>query len=262
MSVLPKVSIVMPAYNAESTIAEAIKSVLRQTWPHWELLIVVDAATDRTLEVARQWANQDRRVKVFNCEVNRGVSGARNIALDQAQGRYVAFLDSDDLWFAHKLEAQVSYMESEGVDLCYGSYVRFDERGPMNVVVPASSTTFEQLTRSNVIGNLTGIVRRNRVADLRFRPIGHEDYLYWLSALRVIDVGCRLPDREPIGWYRVRQSSLSANKLRSLRWQWHIYRNELNLPLFKSAILSLHYAQEAIRKRVPVTAPPRDYRGE
>ncbi len=247
----PLVSIIMPAYNAANSLDAAICSVLAQTWPHWELLVVVDAATDDTLKIARHWAARDARIQVFSRTVNGGAAQSRNVALQHAHGDYIAFLDSDDLWLPHKLAAQLDYMRSHQVDICYAAYQRFDARGLRNIVVPPACTTYKTLLRGNVIANLTSMARRDAVAGIRFRPVGHEDYLYWLSVLKASGAVARcLPDRAPVARYRVQSLSLSGNKVRALRWQWHIYRQELRLPRLYSTWLMLHYGLRAIGKRL------------
>lgn len=245
----PLVSIVMPAYNAARTLAASLESAVAQTWPHWELLLVVDAATDDTLTIAERFAARDARIKVLACQTNQGVSKSRNLALEQAKGDYLAFLDSDDLWLPTKLAQQVAFMEATGTELCYTAYIRFNEQGPLNLVVPPEQVSYEQLLQSNVIANLTGIVKRQVVQDLRFKSIGHEDYLFWLMALKRIDCGRRLPTASPMARYRVQPESRSSKKVRNLHWQWHIYRNELGLPVLKSSWLMMHYVINALRKR-------------
>lgn len=254
MPEFPLVSIVMPAYNAAGTLAASVESAMAQTWPHWELLLVVDAATDDTLAIAEHLAARDARIKVLACQTNQGVSKARNLALEQAKGDYLAFLDSDDLWLPTKLAEQVAFMKETGTELCYTAYLRFNEHGPLNLVVPPGQVSYEQLLQSNVIANLTGIIKRSAVQDLRFKNIGHEDYLFWLSALQRIPIGRRLPTVSPMARYRVQAESRSSKKVRNLQWQWHIYRNELGLPVLKSAWLMMHYVTKALRKRSPSAA--------
>uniref|UniRef100_UPI00372D1CF0 glycosyltransferase family 2 protein n=1 Tax=Alcaligenes faecalis TaxID=511 RepID=UPI00372D1CF0 len=246
----PLVSIVMPAYNAAPTLAESLESAIAQTWPHWELWVIVDAATDDTLAIANRFAERDARIKVLACQSNQGASKARNLALERVKGDYLAFLDSDDLWVPTKLAEQLAFMEATGTELCYTAYLRFNERGPLNLVVPPAQVSYERLLRGNVIANLTGIVKRQVVQDLRFKSIGHEDYLFWLSALRRVSVGRRLPTTSPMARYRVQAESLSSKKVRNLHWQWHIYRNELGVSTLKSAWLMMHYVTRAVRKRL------------
>lgn len=246
----PLISIVMPAYNAEATISEAIQSVQNQTWQNWELLVAVDAATDSTLNIVNQHAQRDERIIVLQNPSNQGVAVSRNHALSEAQGDYVAFLDSDDLWWPDKLAKQVAFMQQSHTDLCYGAYRRFNDSGVLNTVTPPAQVDYSELLKSNVIPNLTGIVKRELLADLKFKKVGHEDFLFWLCVLQRTPYARRIPDTTPIADYRVQNHSLSSNKIRNLRWQWHIYRHELRLPVIRSLGLVLQYAVRAALKRI------------
>ena len=108
------VSIVMPSYNSAHFIEEAIQSVLSQSYITWELLIVDDCSIDNSVEIIKQWTQKDKRIHLFSLEKNVGAAAARNIALENAQGRYIAFLDSDDVWEPEKLQKQVEYMIING----------------------------------------------------------------------------------------------------------------------------------------------------
>lgn len=248
-NVQPLVSIIMPAYNAEATLEESIKSVLAQTLQDWELIIAVDAATDGTLAIALGWQNKDSRIRVIFEEVNQGVAGIRNLAMAQASGKYIAFLDSDDLWLPEKLSMQLSFMSESGARVCYSAYRRFDKQGPLNIVMPPDRVDYPRLLRGNVIGNLTGVVERSLVDGIWFERVGHEDYLFWLKVLARSGVAYRVPGNAPIAEYRVAENSLSANKVRNMRWQWHIYRKELELPLAQSLYFMASYVILAFYKR-------------
>lgn len=248
----PLVSIVMPAYNAASTIEQSIQSVLNQTWQQWELLIVADAPTDNTVAIAQKWSAQDTRITVLPNASNMGVAASRNRALQHAQGAYIAFLDSDDLWLPNKLETQIAFMQQEDVGLSYSTYLRFNEKGPINVVIPPAQVDYDTLLKSNVIPNLTSMVRSDLLADLSFKRIGHEDFLFWLSVLKRTRHAYRVPHEGPLAHYRVHEQSLSSNKSRNLKWQWHIYRHELGLPPWRSAYFMGNYAIRALLKRIPL----------
>ncbi|MCD0504148.1 glycosyltransferase family 2 protein [Bordetella petrii] len=246
----PGVSIVMPAYNARRFIGAAIESVLAQTCPDWELIIVDDASTDDTAEVVRAYQRRDARIRYEKSVPNQGVAAARNRALDLARGRYVAFLDSDDLWEPAKLAQQMAFMDQTGTDISFASYLRIDEDGRerSRVQVPARVRYTDMLT-SNHIGNLTGIFRRARLADLRFEPVRHEDYLFWLHAIERVGQARATPSDAPLARYRTSAGSLSGNKLRAAGWQWTIYRHVLGLSVPRSACLFVCYAVNALRKR-------------
>lgn len=244
-----QVSIVMPAYNAQATIAASIESVLAQTWQDWVLIIVIDAATDQTAAIVRDYASRDSRLRVIELTQNQGAAAARNHALDAAQGEFIAFLDTDDLWHADKLATQIAFMRDSGAAMSYAPYTRFDSSGPLNVVVPPQSVNYRELLKGNVIPNLTAMVTRLAVGTRRFERAGHEDYLFWLAVLQGVERAWRLPSPAPVADYRVHAGSLSGNKLRVLSWQWRIYRHWLGLSLPYSAYLMAHYAYRALRKR-------------
>lgn len=245
----PLVSVIMPAWNAAATLAEAVASVRAQSMSEWELLLVVDAATDDTLQIAQENARADARVRVWSNEVNLGVAATRNRALEQARGRYVAFLDADDRWHPDKLAQQCRSMRQTGCPVSYTTYRRFGAQGPLNLVVPPPIASFTGLLRGNVIGMSTGMLQGELARSLRFQPIGHEDYLFWLQAMRRGGVARRVPGAQPLAEYRVHAGSLSGNLWRNAGWQWAIYRRHLGLPLLRSAGLMGHYAWRALAKR-------------
>lgn len=246
---VPLVSIVMPAYDAVSTLDDSIESVRAQICPDWELLLVVDAATDGTLSKAQSWAARDNRIIVIENPENLGAAASRNRALDVAKGEYITFLDSDDLWPADKLSEQVAYMQATGAQLTYTAYQRFSGDHYMNVVVPPPAITFDEMLKGSVIAIMTGMMHRDVVKDVRFQDIGHEDYLFWLDALRRVPGGYRLPTSAPMAFYRLQPHSRSANIRRNFGWQWAIYRRSLGLPLWRSIWFMGHYACRALAKR-------------
>lgn len=244
------VSIIMPAYNSQNTLDEAVKSVLNQTIDDWELLIIVDAATDLTEQMARSWAKKDARIKVFVNQRNQGVAKSRNVGLEQAKGDYLAFLDSDDRWLPGKLKQQLEFMEEMNVQVSYGAYRRFADHELLNVVNPPAQVSYRQLLMGNVIGNLTGMVSRELVKDLRFLPQGHEDYIFWLQVVRRSKFAHLVPSDGPIAEYRVQKTSLSSNKTKNLLWQWRIYRGNIGLSFFYSCFYMGCYIFLAIQKRI------------
>src|SRR5579864_1915413 len=123
------VSIVMPTHNSQGSLGESVQSVLAQTYGDWELLIVDDASQDSTLALARQFASNDPRIRVLPLEQNVGVADARNHGISAARGQYLAFLDSDDLWLPHKLQAQIDFMRSSGAGFSFAQYRRIDRDG-------------------------------------------------------------------------------------------------------------------------------------
>lgn len=244
------ISIVMPAYRAEQTLDVAIQSVRAQTWANWELLVVVDGSGDATLEKARAWEHMDPRVRVFHHEKNLGVAASRNHALEEARGGYVTFLDSDDWLMPEKLSIQAGFMRKHSAPLSYTAYQRWGNQGLINTVVPPATVTYDRMLKGSVIAIMTGMLHRDLAKQVRFREIGHEDFLFWLQALRQIPCGYRIPTAEPMAVYRIQESSRSANLARNAGWQWNIYRRELSLPLVRSCGLMGGYVRQALAKRL------------
>lgn len=239
----------MPAYNAEKTIARSIESVLAQTLTAFELIVVDDVSTDGTREIVSAYAQRDPRIRLVPQAANGGVAAARNAGLDKATGEYIAFLDSDDGWHPRKLELQIAQMRERRAQVSYASYRRVSEDGRLlSTVNPPAQLTHADMLRSNFIGNLTGAYARS-LGLLRFQRIGHEDYVFWLRAIRLAGSAIRIEHDEPLAWYLVREGSVSANKWRAARWQWRIYRDVERLSLPHALFCMVQYAWFALAKR-------------
>jgi len=249
MSAQPLVSIVMPAYNVERTMEQSIQSALAQTWPHWELLLVVDCkSADSTRSIAEAHAGRDPRIQLISDLPRGGCVFNRNHAIKQARGDFIAFLDSDDLWLPEKLEKQVAFMQQSSCDLSYTGYAQMDWQGtPLpHVIRPPARLTYDDLLRDNLLGCLTAMIRRARFPDIEFVEFLHEDYILWLRLLRETTAQ-GLP--EPLAVYRVAASSRSGNKVRAAWKRWCILRDFEKLPLHRALPLFAHYAVTALKKR-------------
>lgn len=242
------VSVVMPAYNAERYIARSIASVLEQTYRQLELVVIDDHSTDGTLALADAVARTDSRVRVVRLPCNGGVAAARNAGISAARGDYIAFLDSDDWWHPAKLDRQVALLKG-GARISYACYQRVAEDGTvLATVTPPAAVSHADMLKSNHIGNLTGIYDR-RLGDLSFRRIGHEDYVFWLEMVRRAGRAHRVEDTQPLAGYLVRKGSVSSDKLKAMRWQWHIYRQVEKLGIAAAGVYLLHYLWHAVGKR-------------
>lgn len=248
---MPLVSIVMPVFNAERFLEESLASVLAQSFFDWELIAIDDCSTDRSASILDSTAKQDGRVRLFKSAMNSGPGASRNIGLQAATGKYLAFLDSDDTWHPDKLAVQVSYMEQSKTIFSYMSYQRVTERGDMaSLVTPPARVDRTGLLDGNVIGLLTAMYEQSHARDLRFTSDGHEDYLFWLSVLDKIKEATLVPTAEPLAYYRIRQHSRSSHKLHAAKWQWAIYRQHLGLGPVASMKHFLQYAYKALKKRL------------
>lgn len=223
----PLLSVVMPAWNAERFVAEAIDSVRAQTVPDWELLAVNDGSTDGTAAILADCQCRDPRIRVLGGTENRGVAHARNLGLDNARGDLIAFLDSDDVWHPAKTARQVAFMLCEQADISYTGYRRVPEGGGSEQLarVPPE-VTYRTMLRRNWIPFSTAMVSRSTCGAHRMRPLRNaQDFAYWLALLR--DGSRRAVGLDqPLVGYRVRSNSVSANKLQSARHVWRIFREE------------------------------------
>lgn len=227
------VSIIMPSYNTGSFISETIQSVMAQTYARWELLIVDDCSNDETDEIVAQYS--DKRIKYFKNEKNVGAAVSRNRALREAQGRWIAFLDSDDLWMPEKLERQISYMESNGIHFSYTNYVEIDENSkPLGVSV-SGPRKISRIGMFNYCwpGCLTVMYDRDIVGDIQIEDIRkNNDYAIWLKVCRKAD--CYLVNEE-LAMYRKRTGSISDHSYKSLiRWHYKLYREAEHENIIKS----------------------------
>ncbi|SAI51808.1 glycosyl transferase family protein [Bordetella ansorpii] len=239
-------SVVMPAYNSAATLADSIDSVLAQTHGNFELIVVDDCSRDETPRILAEYCRRDARIVAIRQPQNGGVALARNAAIEAARGRYLAFLDSDDLWLPRKLEVQARYF-AEGHAVLHASYIRFGH-GREQVVQARSTATFRDLLHGNFIGNLTGAYDVEKVGKIYQDRIAHEDYKMWLDVLRAAGSITGIP--EVLGRYRVAAQSLSGNKLKSAIWTWRLYRRHLHLGVFEAATCFVSYAWRATRKRM------------
>jgi glycosyltransferase involved in cell wall biosynthesis len=241
----PVFSVIMPAYNAEATLGEAIESVLSQTYEDFELLVVDDCSADKTKNIIEFYKNDLRLRSIFLSE-NLGVAGARNKAIKEAKGRYIAFLDADDVWLSEKLELQKAVLDT-GCLVVFSSYRRFGKDGDKAVVAANPIVKYSDMLRGNCIGNLTGVYDCFLLGKVYQKKIGHEDYLMWLEVLR--RAGEAKGIEEVLAKYRVSSNSVSANKFKSSLWVWAIYREHLGLNILSSIKFFSYYAVSNILRR-------------
>jgi teichuronic acid biosynthesis glycosyltransferase TuaG len=236
------VSIIMPVHNGAQFVAEAIASVRAQTRGDWELLVVDDCSSDETALIAGQHAAQDARVRMLRTAANVGSSAARNLGLAHRGGRYVAFLDADDLWLPEKLEKQLEFMWRCNASFSFTAYRKFGPDGAGGVIHARDSTSWRDMLKGNRVGCSTVVLDTHAHPRIAF-PIGlgrQEDYALWLSLLRPGAVARGLD--EPLAMYRIHASSKSARKLPSILAQWRVYRDYERLPRLLAAWYLGHYA--------------------
>ncbi|MDD3229867.1 MAG: glycosyltransferase family 2 protein [Oscillospiraceae bacterium] len=245
------VSIIMPAYNTAPYIVEAIDSVKAQTYQNWELLITEDCSTDDTQAILRKVALTDDRIKVFYNKQNSGAATSRNHSLEKALGRYIAFLDADDLWLPGKLEQQLAFMQSNNIAMCYTSYETVEADGAYrNTVHVPSETDYtgflkRPLTCSHTIMFDLKFVDKSLLVMPNIKR--GQDGATWCQVLKSGISGYGLDC--VLAKNRKHADSLSANKITAVKRAWYSLRKVEKLSLPKSAYYFVFYAFNAVKKR-------------
>ena len=244
------VSVIMPSYNASRFIAESINSVLLQTYVHWELLIVDDCSKDNSVEVIQKFADIDSRVKLFQLKENVGAAAARNIAIEHAQGRYIAFLDSDDVWNENKLRIQLSFMEQNSYAFTFSDYYVMEEDGRKtgNIVRVPASLTYHQYLRNTIIGCLTVIIDKKQIGDFKMPLIkSSHDMALWLLIMKRGFMAYGL--KEVLAGYRLVSTSNTAKKWKAAKDVWKVYRKIEGVSVVYAAYCFCGYVLHAVLKR-------------
>lgn len=224
----PLVSVIMPTYNCAAYIEETIESVLSQTLIDWEIQIVDDCSTDNTSAVLQPYFKKYPNIHYYCLPQNEGPAVARTEAIKRASGKYIAFLDSDDLWFPDKLEKQISFMEKTGAAFSCTAYAQMDADGnPLyTALYPPEQTDYKRCIRlSNPIGNLTVMYNQQKLGKFTIPlPIRkRNDFALWLQILKKTSYCYGL--QEVLGIYRMgRKESVSSERLKLMKYHWQLYR--------------------------------------
>lgn len=250
-----KVSIIMPAWNSEKYIKEAIKSVQDQTYLNWELIVVDDCSSDRTVEIVNEISEKDIRVKIFKQKVNGGAAKARNRSLEETSGRFIAYLDADDKWKPNKIEKQVQFMKLHKCGFSCTSYEVINNEGK------SLDKEVHMLPVVDYVGFLTnnllqtvGIMVDTDLVDKRYLLMPdirrRQDAATWLQILKAGYKCYGISD--VLAEYRRTENSLSSNKLKAVKGVWNLYRDIEHLPLMFSCYCFIRYAILAVWKRIYV----------
>ena len=219
------VSILIPTYNTEKFIRSTIESVQNQTYTNWEMILVDDASTDKTVSIIEEFAQKDSRIKLFKLPENRGNGFARNAALEKATGKYIAYLDADDLWFREKLEKQIQFLKANNLHFTFSFYDSIDEEGnDLNRRVESPNPlTYKQLFFCNYVGNLTAIYDADYFVKIILETSQkRQDWRIWLMILKQIKTAKPVP--ESLAFYRIRKDSVSSSKFKLIKHNFGVYR--------------------------------------
>lgn len=236
------VSILMPTFNAEKFIKVAIESVQKQTYENWEMILVDDASKDETVKIIADFAQKDSRIKLFQLETNSGNGFARNKALEKASGKYIAFLDADDLWLSTKLEKQIQFLKANNLPFTFSFYDCIDDNGNnlnRRVQTPIP-LTYKQLFFCNYVGNLTAIYDADFFGKIKLESSQkRQDWRLWLTILKQIKTAEAVP--ESLAFYRIRKDSISSSKFKLIKHNFGVYREFHGCNFVFSVLLMMRF---------------------
>jgi teichuronic acid biosynthesis glycosyltransferase TuaG len=242
------VSVIMPAYNSEKYIRESIESVISQDYKNWELVIVDDCSKDGTKRIVKEYMKKDTRIKLIELKKNLGVANARNTAIRESKGKYIAFLDSDDLWHRCKLSKQISFMRENKYTFTFSNYELISDEGKLldKKINAPNKVNYKRVLKGNPIGCLTVVIDRENIGKIHMPSIRHEDYATWLEILRNNVIAHNVG--ECLALYRKTNKSLSSNKFKAIVWTWNIYRKNQKLNLIRSTHSMFWYVINTLKK--------------
>ena len=246
------VSIITASFNSEKYISKTIESIINQSYTNWELLITDDYSTDNTIEIIESYKKKDSRIKIFKLEKNSGAAVARNNSINNSKGKYLAFLDSDDLWESNKLHEQVFFMKDNNIYFSFTAYMIIDDNGnstgkTVDLSQKGSFSYKDMLAKKATLGCSTVLLVKKTFEGLLSMPLLRtgQDYAFWLKLLKNTNQDAHIL---PIALtlYRINPNSISRNKFKKAKRQWAIYRNNENLNLVKSSYYFCFYTFRAI----------------
>ena len=248
------ISIIVPVYNVEKFIRETMDSVLAQTYPHWELLLVEDGSSDASASVIEGYMEEkrERRIRLIRQPFNQGAARARNRGVKEAFGRYIAYLDADDLWMPEKLERELSFMKEKDAAFAFTGYEFADENGvgTGKIVRVPETLCFKQALSNTTIFTTTVMFDTEKIPKelLEMPEIKSEDTALWWKVLRQGYTAYGLD--ENLVKYRRAGRSLSSNKVEAIRRIWNLYRNVAGLSVAESVWHFCFWAVRAVWRRL------------
>jgi teichuronic acid biosynthesis glycosyltransferase TuaG len=245
---MPRCSVVMTVYNAEKYLKQTIESVLSQTEKDFELIIVDDCSTDSSERIVKNYLD-DKRIRYFKNENNLKVSKTRNFGVSKATSKYVAFIDSDDVWFEQKLEKQLEFMEKNNAKICYSAYGFIEDDGKQldKIFNIPEKVNFKKLLKQNVITPSASIFEKSLLEKYPFYADAvHEDFVAFLQMLKNEKIEA-YGINEPLLFYRLTNNSKSRNKLKAMKMTYKTYR-EVGLNIFQIMYVFPCYVLNGLKK--------------
>ncbi|RLZ12734.1 glycosyltransferase family 2 protein [Faecalibacter macacae] len=241
------ISIITPCYNSEKFIQETYYSIYHQSYTNWEWIIVDDNSTDDSVKIIKEF--NDKRIILIRNKSNKGAAFSRNVALRQAKGRFITFIDSDDLWEKEFLEKSLNFLNDNNEELVYSSYKRVDESlNPiLDDFIAEDYINSKRILFNCPIPMLTSMYDSKRIGKVYFPEVElREDHAMWIELLKKIKFA--RANKESLGIYRMRANSVSRNKLDIAHKQFNLYYNHLNMNLIKSLYYTFNWGINGLKK--------------
>ena len=247
---MTSVDIILPTYNCEKYIEEAINSIVDQSFENWKLIIVDDGSTDSTLQLIEKYL-KDKRINLKKLEQNKGQGFCRNLALKYSSSKYVAFIDADDIWNKDKLKKQIKLMDNENLDFTYTDFISFKEidgvkKFNKKITLP-EKFTYDLFVKNTSICTSSMIAKREKINLAKFLNITScEDYFFKCELLRNCNFAKKLG--ENLTLYRISKNSLQSSKFKSLYWVWYTNKKYNKMNILNNILSVLSISVNSIKK--------------
>ena len=248
-----KVDIILPNYNSEKFLSETVNSILNQTFKNWKLIIVDDNSNIKNKNLLKKYS-KNSKIKIILLNKNKGPGFCRNIAMKNSKSDYLAFIDSDDIWYKNKLLNQLSFMLKHNYEFTYTNFLTFKKNdnsssgyGAVNKIVLPKKFTFSTFIKNTSLCTSTMIIKKKLVKNIKFTNTKIcEDYFFKCKILKKVKYAYCLS--KTLTKYRIRHDSLQSNRLNNFYWIWHINKNYNKFNFFENLISILHISFNSIKK--------------
>ena len=248
---MEKVDIIMAVYNCEKYVKEAITSVKKQSYTNWDLIIIDDKSTDKTLDMIKDTIIEvKQKVKIIKLKEHKGVAKARNIGIEESKNQYIAFLDADDIWDKEKLKKQIQFMKINSYNFTYTRFYYKKGKREKTVGIFPKSLNYKQALKNTFILTSTVMINTKEISKelIKMPDVKSEDTATWWHILKDNNIAYGI--NEELAKYRIHNKSLSFNKFKSLKRTWQLYRKQEKINIIKSTYYFINYIFRATIKRI------------
>ncbi len=244
MKKIPEVSVILPNYNSHKFIHDTVRSVLNQKFNSWELIIVDDDSNYKTKKILKKFA-QNKKIKIYWLNKNKGAGYCRNLAIKKSKSKYLAFIDSDDIWKKNKLKTQINFMKKNNYFFTYTNYETFGKK--MKKIYNPPKLDYSNFIKNTSIATSTMMVKREKIRNIKFTNSKIcEDYYFKCKLLKKVKFAYCL--KKNLTKYRIRDKSLQSSNIRNFYWIWKINKDFNNLNFFENFISLFFISLNSIKK--------------